>query len=271
MSALDSTQRFSERVAEYLRSRPGYPARLLEFLSERCGLAPGVLVADVGSGTGILSGLLLERGCRVLAVEPNAEMREAGSRLLGDHPAFASVSGTAESTGLQASSVDMITVAQAFHWFDHSRARAEFARILKPGGWVVLLWNDRRVDTSAFLRGYEGLLVRRCPEYLRVVHRNVTADMIDAFFHPARVHTAVMENSQVLDWDGLVARHESQSYVPRHGREHDDQLTELRGLFLETAQPDGTVVFEYETRAYFGQLPNRSNAADSGPARTCLP
>lgn len=271
MSAPHSTQRFSDRVAAYLRSRPGYPPRLLDVLSERCGLAPGLLVADIGSGTGILSGLLLERGCRVLAVEPNAEMREAGSRLLGDHPAFMSVSGTAESTGLEASSVDMITAAQAFHWFDRPRARVEFARILKPGGWVVLLWNDRRVETSAFLRGYENLLVHRCPDYLRVVHRNVTADVIDAFFHPARVHTAVMGNSQVFDWDGLVARHESQSYVPRHGREHDDQLTELRELFQRTAQPDGTVVFEYDTRAYFGQLPGSSNAADAGPARTCLP
>src|SRR5688572_11145173 len=156
---MDSATRFSNRVDDYIKYRPGYPGAIVDFLTAACGLTPAAVIADVGSGTGILSELFLKQGNRVFGVEPNQEMREAAERILAGYPSFTSVAGSAEATSLPAQSVDYITAAQAFHWFERERARAEFERILKPGGWVLLLWNERRTDTTAFLRDYEELLL----------------------------------------------------------------------------------------------------------------
>ena len=147
----DSTRRFSSRVDNYVKYRPSYPPEVVELLAAECGLTPGALVADIGAGTGLLAELFLQNGYRVLGVEPNREMRQAGERLLGDYPHFTSIDGTAEVTTLADKSVDIITAGQAFHWFDREKARAEFARILRPGGWVALVWNERRVDATPFL------------------------------------------------------------------------------------------------------------------------
>src|SRR5271157_3949183 len=138
MPASNATSRFSDRVENYIRYRPGYPPEALQVLKDDCGLAPQHEVADIASGTGIWTRLLLENGNRVFGVEPNAEMREAGERLLADFPQFTSVAGTAEATTLTNESVDFVTAAQAAHWFDRERSRREFARILKPSGWLVL-------------------------------------------------------------------------------------------------------------------------------------
>ncbi len=151
------TARFSDRVEDYVRYRPGYPPEVLELLRVECGLRPAHAVADIASGTGAFTRLLLENGNRVFAVEPNAGMREAGSRLLHSFTQLASVAGTAEDTTLPSCSVDFVTAAQAAHWFDRRRARAEFVRILKPGGWCVLIWNERRTEATPFLRDYERL------------------------------------------------------------------------------------------------------------------
>jgi SAM-dependent methyltransferase len=253
MPVANAQSRFSDRVADYIRSRPGYPERIIDILGARCGLRADAVVADIGSGTGLLARPFLGRGHRVFGVEPNAEMRAAGDRLLGDHPRFVSVAGCAEGTGLADASVDLVTAGQAFHWFDRARARGEFCRILRPGGWVALLWNDRRTDSSPFLRAYEALLVRHCPEYLEVVHRNVDAPAVAAFFAPAPVETAVVESAQRFDWEGLRARHLSMSYVPHTGPACEACLSELQALYERHAVA-GLVEFEYDTRAYFGRL-----------------
>ena len=208
-------------------------------------------MADVGSGTGLLAKLLLDHGNTVFGIEPNTEMRDAGERLFGGRPRFTSVAGGAEETTLPAGSVDFVTAGQAFHWFDRTRARREFARILRPGGWVVLVWNDRRLDATPFLRGYEALLVRHCPDYLKVVHRNVDGAALSDFYAPMGFEEAVLDNRQRFDWDGLVARHLSSSFVPRTG--HEAGMTELRALF-DAVQVDGFVEFEYDTRVQSGQL-----------------
>ena len=150
---LRPTERFSDRVADYVRYRPGYPPELLECLQRNCGLRPQWVVADVGSGTGLLAKIFLENGNRVFGIEPNAAMRAAGEEFLRGLDQFTSQEGRAEATGLPARSVDLITAGQAFHWFDRRRARAEFERILKPGGWVALVWNERRTSTP-FLADY---------------------------------------------------------------------------------------------------------------------
>src|SRR6185503_1231931 len=157
---LRSTERFSTRVESYIKYRPSYPTEVLELMRVRCGLAATSMVADIGSGTGILTELLLETGATVFAVEPNKEMRAAAERLLSDYGRFRSVDGTAEATTLPDASVDLITASQAFHWFDIQKARRELARVLRPRGWVVLIWNERPVDASAFLDEYDALLRR---------------------------------------------------------------------------------------------------------------
>ncbi len=155
MLATDSKERFSNRVEDYVRYRPGYPRAVLDLLREECGFAPESVVADIGSGTGILTQMLLENGNVVYGVEPNAEMRAAGESLLQRYARFRSVAGSAEATTLPDASVDFVFVGQAFHWFEPKAARAEFERVLKPRGWVAVIWNERKKDATAFLREYE--------------------------------------------------------------------------------------------------------------------
>ncbi len=257
MLAHDPTARFSDRVADYVRARPGYPPELWDVLARHCGLDGHSVIADIGSGTGLLAQVFLERGNALFGVEPNAEMRQAGERLLARYQAFISVDAGAESTTLADGCVDFVTAGQAFHWFDRDRSRREFARILRPGGWVVLIWNDRRLDATGFLRGYEALLVRHCPDYLKVVHRNIDAGVLGQFFAPHGYQESVLDNRQQFDWEGLVARHLSSSFVPKAG--HEAGMTELRALFDGHASA-GSVEFEYDTRLYYGRLGSAADA-----------
>jgi SAM-dependent methyltransferase len=255
MSARDATTRFADRVDDYVRHRPGYPPALVDSLRQKCGLAPGHVVADIGSGTGKLTELLLAAGARVLAVEPNAGMRGAAERLLGGLPGFRSVDGTAEATGLETGSVDLATAAQAFHWFDQAAARVEFARILKPGGSVALVWNERDDDASGFLRDYERCLRDFSVDYGAVDHRRTASrERIAAFFAPARFREAEFPNGQDLDLDGLRGRYLSCSYaLPRGHERFDEVMAALSEIFCRH-QRDGRVRIEYRTRLYHGRL-----------------
>ena len=250
---MDTVKRFSNRVDDYVKYRPGYPDAVIDFLSAECGLTPGAAIADVGSGTGILSEIFLKNGNRVFAVEPNQEMREAAERILAGYPSFTSVAGSAEATSLPEHSVDYVTAAQAFHWFDREGARAEFARILKPAGWVVLLWNERQTDTTPFLRDYEKLLMTYGTDYKEVRHENVYEN-IAAFFAPGNFEMKSFENRQVFDYEGLKGRLLSSSYVPARGQlNFDEMLVDLKRLF-DVHQTGGRVVVEYDTRIYYGAL-----------------
>ena len=248
------TERFSDRVADYVKYRPGYPAEALDLLSRECDLGPALTVADVGAGTGIFSRLLLQRGARVYAVEPNAPMREAAERLLANQPGFVSIAGSAEATGLPDASVDMITAAQAFHWFDRVKARQEFLRILKPGGWLVLVWNEREVDTTPFLQAYEQLLKDYAPEYGVVDHRNIRPEHIAEIFRPAAMRMRTFRYHQRFDYQGLQGRLLSSSYAPVPGHpNHAPMLRKLRELF-ERHQQAGHVDWYYQTRLFYGRL-----------------
>ena len=248
------TLRFSSRVENYVKYRPGYPTGVVDTLTKECGLNPNSVVADIGSGTGILSELFLKNGNRVFGIEPNRAMREAGEQLLGKYSDFTSVDGTAEATGLADCSVDFVTAGQAFHWFDRERARKEFARILKPNGWVALIWNERLTDTSPFLRAFEDLLQRYGTDYAAVDHRNVDTDAITAFFAPQPFTLRKFENRQVFDYDGLKGRLLSSSYTPEPGHpNHPPMLEALRALF-DKHQIGGKVSFDYATLLYFGRL-----------------
>ncbi|SPF49382.1 Methyltransferase type 11 [Candidatus Sulfotelmatobacter kueseliae] len=253
MPAANATNRFSDRVENYVRYRPGYPPEALRVLKDDCGLELEDEIADVASGTGIWTRMLLENGNRVIGVEPNAEMRQAGERLLAAFPRFTSVAGTAEATTLDDGSVDFVTAAQAAHWFKREQARREFIRILRPGGWLVLLWNERLTDATAFLRDYEQLLLRFGTDYQEVRHERTTA-VVNEFFDPAPFQERVYRMRQEFDYAGLEGRLLSSSYAPgpEHPR-HAEMLEELRQVFAAN-KVEGRVAVEYNTRVYFGRL-----------------
>jgi SAM-dependent methyltransferase len=253
MPASNATSRFSDRVENYVRYRPGYPPQVVQELEAQCGLTPTHAIADIASGTGIWTRMLLENGNPVFGVEPNTEMREAGGRLLARFPNFTSVAGSAEATTLGDHGVDFVTAAQAAHWFDRPRARREFVRILKPGGWLVLLWNERLTDSTRFLRDYEQLLLTYGTDYEEVRHERTTA-AVHEFYDPAPFQERVFHLRQEFDYAGVEGRLLSSSYAP--GPEHPQHapmLRELRRLF-DASAIDGLATFEYKTRMYFGHL-----------------
>ena len=250
----DPTQRFSSRVTNYVKYRPSYPAAIIDLLAAECGLMPDSIVADIGSGTGLLSELFLKAGQRVWGIEPNREMREAGEQLLRGYDRFVSIAATAEATTLPDHSVDFITAGQAFHWFDRERAGAEFARILKPQGWLVLIWNERRVDSTPFLRAYEQLLRTYSTDYAQVDHKQVDLDVIQVAFPTVAFNTRSFDNRQRFDFAGVQGRLLSSSYAPEAGHpNHAPMLAELASIF-DAYQQHGEIVFEYDTRVYYGQL-----------------
>jgi SAM-dependent methyltransferase len=249
----DPTRRFSDRVAHYVRYRPGYPPALMDVFRQELGLEPSHSVADVGSGTGKLSELLLRNGNAVFGIEPNREMREAAEAALREFPRFSSVDGSAESTGLEADSVDHVVAAQAFHWFRADEARMEFARIGRPGSWTALVWN-RRLESSPFLRAYESLLHRFSLDYAAVDHRKKSDPGTLRGFFGGGHHRAALSNAQSLDWAGLRGRVLSSSYAPLPGQsDHDAMFRELQRTF-DAYHQDGRVTFEYETEVYWGRL-----------------
>jgi SAM-dependent methyltransferase len=249
-----ATQRFSNRVDNYVKYRPGYPAEILDLLRSKCGLTADSIVADIGSGTGILTELFLKNGNSVFGVEPNREMREAAERLLQACPKFHSLDGTAEVTGLDNGSIDLITAGQAYHWFDPVATRKEFCRILKPGGWVVLVWNDRRTDSTAFLRDYEQLLQDYGTDYRQVDHKQIDRTALGKFYGAGQFSEQVFENLQHFDFEGLKGRLLSSSYVPENGDpKFGPMLEALEKIFRKYAVKN-TVAIEYDTRVFYGQF-----------------
>jgi SAM-dependent methyltransferase len=247
------TERFSNRVEDYLRYRPTYPPPILDVLREDCGLARESVIADIGSGTGLLAQLFLANGNLVYGVEPNAAMREAGERALAGEKNFHSIAGSAEVTTLPDASVDFVVAGQAFHWFDRNAARAEFRRIRKPGGWVAVIWNERRKDTP-FLREYETLLREYGTDYVQVAASYPKHERMEEFFGVAKFAHKFFQTTQEFDFEGLRGRLLSASYAPAQGHpKHRPMLAALKQLF-DAHQKDGRVRVEYITRLYYGHL-----------------
>ncbi|WP_109480655.1 class I SAM-dependent methyltransferase [Paraburkholderia sp. C35] len=254
----DSTQRFTDRVADYVKYRPDYPREVVTFLHATCGVAEGARVADIGAGTGISTRLFLEAGHPVVAVEPNQAMRAAADAWLASFTGYASVAGTAEATSLDDASVDLVTAAQAFHWFDPAATRREFARILKPHGLIALMWNSRLLEGTPFLADYEALLQRFGVDYQAVSERYGDDESMTAWFGDGFTHQARFPNAQRLDFEGLKGRLLSSSYAPKAGHpDHQPMLNALRELFDRTADC-GTVEFAYETRVYVGHAQDQA-------------
>ncbi len=248
------TERFTGRVESYRRYRPGYPPELVEWLRTDCGLSNDATVVDVAAGTGLLTEILLAAGFAVTALEPNDEMRAACASLGTKYPKLRCIAGTAEATGLPDASADLITVAQAMHWFDLERTRAEFARILKPGGGCAVIYNNRRLGGDAFHNGYERLLREFGIDYMNVKEQHVGRRRLAQFFAPEEMHCHVFPNAQSLTLGALEGRILSSSYIPQPGHPRFAEMqAAIRQLFTETQQ-NGTVTIQYDCVACWGRL-----------------
>ena len=254
MTFADAKQRFSNRAADYVRYRPGYPSELLDVLRKECDLRPGHVIADIGSGTGFLSELFLKNGNAVFGVEPNREMREAGELHLQSYRGFVSVEGSAEATTLPEACADFVAAGQAFHWFEPEKTRAEFRRILRPQGWVVAIWNFREMETP-FARAYEDILVKYGTDYARVRDSYPKGHDVQCFFRGGEFLHHTVPNVQFLDWDGLAGRLRSGSYVPQEGHANFAPMMDALREPFRRYQEDGRVRVAHATHLYAGRLP----------------
>jgi ubiquinone/menaquinone biosynthesis C-methylase UbiE len=247
------TERFSYQVEDYVRYRPSYPPEVVELMRSEMNLSEDSVVADVGSGTGIFTKLLLETGCTVFGIEPNEPMRRAGEEFLKEFSNFKSFDGTSENMTLPDKSVDLITAAQAFHWFEREKAKAEFQRILKPSGYVALIWNERQLASTDFLREYENLLLEYGTDYKEIRHDAVSTDKIRGFFNED-FHETAFPNVQRVDFDGLKGRLLSASYIPRAGDSRfEEMLSNLEDIFARHQQA-GAVEILYDTKVFYGKF-----------------
>ncbi len=253
MSA-DSTKRFSDRVDNYVKYRPGYPPEVVALLQKECGLNSNSVIADIGSGTGIFTKLLLEVGCLVYAIEPNADMQQAAIQQLSGYKNFTPVDGTAEATTLTTNSIDLVVCAQAFHWFNNESTRVEFKRILKDDGYATLIWNNREAVADEFSVAYEGLLKQDSVDYNKVNHRNIKDIDFKAFFRDGLYQAAKFPNEQVFDEAGVLGRAFSSSYVPAEGTPEGEKFKGMLKDIFARHHINGKVSFHYQTEVYYGKV-----------------
>ena len=245
---MDPKLRFSSRVENYIKYRPRYPQEIIEFLIKKKILKKDFVIADIGSGTGILSNLFLENGNIVYGVEPNKDMRTAAENFLKNYPNFISIDGSAEDTGLKDKTIDMITAGQAFHWFNIVKTKEEFRRILKQAGWVVLIWNNRKRNSPGFPGDYEQLILKYGKDYKQIKSR---ATNIDKFFKYQKV---VFPNHQDVNIEEFKGRINSTSYIPLKNEPiYKKMIIEFEKLFNKY-QENEILRIEYDTEIYYGML-----------------
>jgi len=250
---LKPTERFSDRVENYMKYRPGYPLEIIAFLKKECELSDVSIIADIGSGTGILSKIFLDNGNKVFAVEPNKEMRNAAEKFFKQNKNFISIPSTAENTELKTQNIDFIIVGQAFHWFDINKTKIEFKRILRNNGYVILIWNSR-ISKEGFMNDYENLLLKFGTDYENVNHDNIDESVIKNFYSPYDYKEITFPNYQEFDYEGIKGRLLSSSYIPAEGSNNCcDMLNYLENIF-EKNNKKGKIKMEYKTVVYYGKL-----------------
>lgn len=249
-----TTELFTPTVTDYVKYRPSYPKEVLKTLIDECHLTKNSVIADVGSGTGLLSKLFLDYGSQVYGVEPNEAMRKAAEIYLISNPNFKSINGTAEETSLKNDTIDLITVGTAFHWFDPDKTKAEFKRILKSRGFVLLVWNVRNIEQSDFLKDYEKIILEYCPSYSRSNPDNFDITVVERFFSPHKMKECSFPNTQQFDWDGIKGRLASTSYSLRPGDTNYDEMVEKLKSIYEKHQKNNYIEYLYDTKMYFGHL-----------------
>lgn len=256
MHRFNSTERFTTRVTDYVKFRPSYPAALIQYLCQDANLGPDCTVADIGSGTGILSELLLSTGARVFGVEPNQAMREAAELELKDVRRFVSINGTGEDSTLPIQSVDLITIAQAFHWMDPVATRAECLRILKPNGIVAIIWNNSKKESSPFAREYERLRKHYANPELKELSRysSNSLEQIMMFFDNKSFARRSFDYVHELNGEGLIGRFFSASYAPAADSPERPLATRELGEAFDRHEVNGIVQMEYSTDIFLGRL-----------------
>ncbi|MGC4034966.1 MAG: class I SAM-dependent methyltransferase [Chitinophagaceae bacterium] len=249
----NSTKRFSNRVEDYVKYRPGYPDEIVRWLEAEFSLSAKMIIADIGSGTGISSELFLRNNYKIIGVEPNKEMREMSIRLLSHNPHFKAIDGTAEASNLPDDSIDVIVSGHAFHWFDRQKTKPEFQRVLRDSAMVILIWNER-LTSSAFEKEYDQLIIKHGHDYMAVDHRNIDQQRIDSFFYPHTCELKIFPNQQVFDFDGLKGRLLSSSYMPSINDDgYTAMIDDLHSLF-EKYSDDKRIIISYDTKVYVGRL-----------------
>ena len=249
----NSVQRFSDRVENYTKYRPDYPASVLKFLESEINFDSSWKVADIGAGTGISSKLFLENGNEVFAVEPNSEMRQAATEYLAGFSNFAPFDATAENTTLKDNCIDLIAASQAFHWFDVSKCIKEFRRIVTKEGYVALIWNERKLDANEFLREYEKVLIEFGTDYGKVRHDKLTKESLENTFE-TEFFVKTFPNSQTLDFEGFKGRAYSASYTPAESENgYEEMLERLKSLFADFEEK-GRIHLLYDTNIFYAQI-----------------
>ena len=249
--ATNSTTRFSNRVENYIKYRPNYPAAIVNWLQQHYSFPASCTIADIGSGTGISSELFSTHGYTVLGVEPNAAMRQASVQLLKNYPKFKAIDGTAEATTLPDQSIDAVISGQAFHWFNQDKTKAEFLRILKPGGIVALIWNER-LTSSPFEKEYDELIINHGQDYVKIDHRNISAEDIHQFFYPQQCELKIFSNQQIFNFEGLKGRLLSSSYMPTEKEEGFTAMINALQYLFNKYNKDGLITIQYDTKLYSG-------------------
>lgn len=250
---MDFKQRFSNRVENYIKYRPGYPEEIIAVLQLEIGLVPEDVVADIGSGTGLSAQLFLEHGNTVYGVEPNEPMRKAAEGLLKDYTNFISVHGSSEATNLKTSSIDLIVCAQAFHWFDREKTKQEFHRITDSGAHLALIWQDRKSD-DPFQQGYEKIIQDFSIDYNEITHRNISEEIIANFYAPNKFRKFVLYYEQQFDLEGLIGRVVSSSYMPDETHPNYPHMIDALTDIYHAYNKEGMLTFAYDTNLYIGSI-----------------
>ncbi len=250
LKSLKPKARFSNRVENYLKYRPGYPDEIIAYLGKNTTLHKNCVIADIGSGTGKLSELFIRHGYQVHAVEPNSKMRHAAEKFFKNNKKYISLNGSAEAIPLADNSVDMIVVGQAFHWFETESAVKEFRRILNKNGFIILIWNNRDIIAHGLMRDYERLLQQYGNDYKQIRSIYYGTRGMKRLFKSEDVERVVFDYKQVFDFPGLKGRLESSSYCPLPGTDtYNNMIIKLGEIFNKHAE-DNKVKITYKTEIY---------------------
>ncbi len=245
--------KFNQKSEVYTKARPSYPDELFDYLSSSSAITRNSCVADIGSGTGIFTTGIARFVQKVYAVEPNDEMRKQAQIAFSEHHNIVSVNATAEQTLLPADSVDCVTVAQAFHWFDRAAFKAECQRILKGDGRVILIWNDRDNSSTLIKENYR-INAAFCPDFKGASNGiSFDAEDFDDFFCK-RCELQVFQNTVSYDLETFIFRNLSSSYAPKQGDAQYEQYIQALSELFQSYNTNGTVEYPYLTRCYIGTV-----------------
>lgn len=251
----ETTEKFTGKAEIYAKYRPSYPSEYIKYLLGSTGVSDQSIIADIGAGTGIFTGKLLDEDMSVLAVEPNEDMRNVGTTYLSKYPKCTVVNGTAENTTIMDKSVDLITVAQAFHWFDKKVFKKECQRILKSDdNKVALVWNFRNTE-SVVVKELDKICRELCPQYTGFNGGIMNdTEVFNCFFRDGSYEYKVFNNDIIDNLDGFIGRALTSSYAPKQGDAYYDEFIKRLNDLFEAYSIDGLITLSIEARSYIGRV-----------------